>query len=373
MDTLGTGQAMLFIFGEKPEELPEEVVTLCTNYSDAVRMSYSLRDFLEDICVWIVNIPKEDAQKFGITMADIDALAGHGKISSASDNIKAWMRAEIQAAKELFEKGSAAFTHPKLSELSRKTMEWTYVEDFWRDIHRVENELNPPVTTVPTRNTVAALIDGHAMIQSLMNQYADTLKLNPTETKRFIRKSQNLFLMYLGFAKDRTYRAIDGAALSWFLSAYYDWVTDGPRAGAEAQEGLLGVLKKISQNTWANGLVQDMLQKDVSKTLADDGLERGAISFIFILEMMGLREEYEKKCDIQEVGKMLQVIDDIDDWEDDTAQWDWNVLNTPKASEYLNRLEVCFADNGASIFPGKLLILFIEKARKKAKNLQFKP
>ena len=34
---------------------------------------------------------------------------------------------------------------------------------------------------------------------------------------------------------------------------------------------------------------------------------------------MGVLGEYKNKCDVVEVGKMLQVIDDIDDYEQDKS------------------------------------------------------
>jgi hypothetical protein len=49
LDSLGTGQAMMLIFGDKPEEASPDTINTCVDFSDAVRMSYSLRDLIEDI------------------------------------------------------------------------------------------------------------------------------------------------------------------------------------------------------------------------------------------------------------------------------------------------------------------------------------
>lgn len=42
---------------------------------------------------------------------------------------------------------------------------------------------------------------------------------------------------------------------------------------------------------------------------------------------------------------MLQVIDDIDDYEQDKRDGDWNVFTTERARHYYDRMEECFSDN----------------------------
>lgn len=49
LDSLGTGQAMMLIFGDRPEEASPETINACVDFSDAVRMSYTLRDLIEDV------------------------------------------------------------------------------------------------------------------------------------------------------------------------------------------------------------------------------------------------------------------------------------------------------------------------------------
>lgn len=62
--------------------------------------------------------------------------------------------------------------------------------------------------------------------------------------------------------------------MAGFLSAYYDWVTDGPRPTPEAQNKFFDILNLLSPKTSVNALVRDMMQKDISRTLTEDGLER---------------------------------------------------------------------------------------------------
>lgn len=39
----------MHIFGNNPDEITPETLKKCVDFSDAVRISYTLRDFIEDI------------------------------------------------------------------------------------------------------------------------------------------------------------------------------------------------------------------------------------------------------------------------------------------------------------------------------------
>ena len=107
---------------------------MCVDFSDAVRISYTLRDIIEDTRSGIVNIPEEDAQMFHISMDEVEELARHGDISRASENIKSWVQSELESAKALMKNSIIIIENEELSELARMTMKSSYVGDFWRDI-----------------------------------------------------------------------------------------------------------------------------------------------------------------------------------------------------------------------------------------------
>lgn len=366
-DTLGTGQAMMYIFGNNPDEVSPETLKKCVDFSDAVRISYTLRDLIEDIRIWIVNISEEDAQFFGISTAEVDALARHGYIAGASQGIRNWIYSEIEVAKQLLQNSIDLLHNYELTDLARISLDHNYLADFQKDISGVEKALGSFELTPNTY--IWAYLEWRDFLVQMFHEYRDEMSMSPEESKKFFSKCKNLFLCYLGFSSQNTSEEAHGAAVSAFLSAYYDWVTDGPRPTPEARDKFTSVLKTLSNKEEANEMVLDMLQKDVTKNLSEDWLERGATSFIFILEMMWLRSEYDKKSDTWEVGLMLQVIDDIDDYEQDKKDGDWNVFCTERARQYYERMEACFPDNGKSIFPGAILPWFIGRMRKKAKKI----
>lgn len=368
LDSLGTGQAMMLIFGDKPEEASPETINACVDFSDAVRMSYSLRDLIEDIRSWIVNIPEEDAQFFSISMNDVEELARHGDIWRASENIKSWIRSEIESAKALMQNSVSILDNPELSDLARMTMKSSYVSSFWLDIWTVEKSLGSDSSN-QKRNTFVAHTDGIKILHKFFFVYRKEMDMSILESKKFFPKCHNLFVSYLAFSSTGSKEEVYWAAVAWFLSAYYDWVTDGPRPTPETQEKFFDILQILSPKTSVNTMVRDMMQKDISRTLTEDGLERWSTSFIAILDMMWILDDYKKKCDVVELWKMLQVIDDIDDYEQDKRDGDWNVFCTEHGRDYYDRMEECFSDNGKSIFPGAILPWFISRMRRKAKKI----
>lgn len=368
LDSLGTGQAMMLIFWDKPEEVSPETINICVDFSDAVRMSYTLRDLIEDIRSGIVNIPEEDAQFFHISIDEVEELARHGDISRASESIKSWIQSDLLSAKELMGNSILVLENSEISELARMTMESSYVSSFWGDIWSVEKSLGK-IQMNKKRSTFVACVDWVKELHKLFFTYRTKMDMSILESKRFFPKCHNLFVSYLAFGQNWSREEVYWAAISAFLSAYYDWVTDGPRPTPEAQKQFMEILNVLSPITSANKSVEDMLQKDIWGILAEDGLERWSISFIFILQTMGILNDFQAKCDVEEVGKMLQVIDDIDDYESDKENWDWNVFCTERAKYYYGRIEDCFPDNWASIFPGKILHWFIGKMREKAKKI----
>src|ERR1043166_945148 len=82
-----------------------------------------------------------------------------------------------------------------------------------------------------------------------------------------------------------------------------------------------------------------LYDKESNDRLEDDGLERGAISLRFILKMMGCETQREATWgDLDDLGQLLQIVDDVFDYEDDVAAGEQNCLRTPNKDVYLGRL-----------------------------------
>lgn len=116
----------------------------------------------------------------------------------------------------------------------------------------------------------------------------------------------------------------------------------------------------------------NLLDRERAGTLLLDGLERGVVTTEFVLQTMGIREIFDRKCDIWQLGIYLQIVDDVLDFEDDLKKGDQNCLaNAAMRAAYLKKLPHGFNDSTLGrLFPyGGILTYVIRAARGKAENM----
>lgn len=107
-----------------------------------MRISYTVRDFIEDIRTGIVNVPLEEAQFYGITEQHIRQAMKCDNIGAIPLQIRRWCIDQIGVAKQLFQEGMQAIQPTSgLGELSQKVLGSSYNNDFWRDTKRAEEQL----------------------------------------------------------------------------------------------------------------------------------------------------------------------------------------------------------------------------------------
>lgn len=163
---------------------------------------------------------------------------------------------------------------------------------------------------------------------------------------------------------------LGGAGHAAFLSCAYDVVTDW-RKPTELQASYAQILRSKASPELTN-LALRLLDRDSKGALLEDSLERGTTALEFVLQMMRVREIFDRKCDINRLGTSLQIIDDVIDWENDVTQGDNNCLTNKTLREtYLRRLEEDFDTSTCQkLFPyGVVLGLVIKQTQQKAANM----
>ncbi len=206
--------------------------------------------------------------------------------------------------------------------------------------------------------------------QQLALRYRSPLEIRREELSRYFSKSASLALCYQGFGTNCDLSQAEGAGRAAFLSCAYDvatdWREDDPKWPAIFEQ----IVRREASPELAE-MALDLYRRDAGESLTDDGLERGIIAFRFVLSMMGLTEQFQKKTDIDNLGLLLQVVDDVLDYESDTTTGDLNCINSPKAQEYLHRLDTEMTDAQIRLlFPNsRLLFYVIRNSRRKAHKL----
>lgn len=209
-----------------------------------------------------------------------------------------------------------------------------------------------------------------ALVRSI--QYARMLEIARAERLRYLKKSLRLGLCYAGFGDAWNLKEAWKAGEAAFLSCAYDVVTDWHEFDESARGVFKDILNELSEAE-LQGLALALCDKDSNQQLAADGLERGAVALRFILRMMGCEKQREARWgDLSDLGELLQIVDDVYDFEDDTAAGDQNCLSTPNRDIYLSRLlEGLKPENCQRLFgrAPSVLVIAIGRARSKARCL----
>lgn len=218
-------------------------------------------------------------------------------------------------------------------------------------------------------NHLAAVLS--ASFQSV--KYGHLLGIKKSEWKRYLEKSIGLALCYAAFAELGKIKEGWMAGKAAFLCCAYDIVTDWRGFDSKSRLIFEKVLHSIGVSDELQKSTMNLYEREIFQQLEDDGLDRGAIALRFILKLMGCentREVIWKNLD--EIGRLLQIVDDVLDYEHDVKYGDINCLTTENRDIYLKQLLNKFEDAEVrKLFGNESYVLrkVIEKARGKAEKL----
>jgi hypothetical protein len=182
------------------------------------------------------------------------------------------------------------------------------------------------------RHAVAALT---AVAISL--RHARALGITASEAPRYLRKSFNLALCYVGFGTSGHPREAWQAGRVAFLSTAFDVATDWRRFDPAAIAAFERILMRSVTDVETRRLALELLDAKRTRAFGHDGLERGVPAVVLILRVMGcLTERRTQWGDLAPIGETLQLIDDILDFDLDIATGDANCLVSPRAGAYLD-------------------------------------
>lgn len=213
---------------------------------------------------------------------------------------------------------------------------------------------------------VAAL---SAFLRSL--QYGGALRISRSERVSYTKKCIRLALCYAGFGTPWNLKEAWKAGEAAFLSCAYDVATDWRHFDRQARDSFERILTNLS-NAELRKLAMTLYDKDLNNELSGDGLERGAVALEFILKTMECEEQRAKKWgDLIRLGELLQIVDDVLDYEDDTAAGDLNCLTTTNRVAYLKQLcHTLNRENSQRLFGSRSVLVFaVAQAREKASKL----
>lgn len=171
-------------------------------------------------------------------------------------------------------------------------------------------------------------------------RYGRALAVQPRDALRFIAKATNLSLCYVGFSYTGSPREVLMAARAGFLCCCYDVVTDwyrGLPGGTRRHAAYLKLLARMAPPDLVTS-AEELRLNDVDGRLDQDGLERGVLVVTIITRLIGSYDYFQERCDIGEMGRAMQIVDDVLDFRQDVRSGDLNCLATARRNEYLHEL-----------------------------------
>lgn len=157
--------------------------------------------------------------------------------------------------------------------------------------------------------------------------------------RRFVRKTVNCALCYVGLGATGSWREAWQAGRASFLSTAFDAATDWRQFDPRAVAAFDRVLTAMVADPELARLTRDLLARKRTREFSDDGLERGILALRLILGLMGSTAARERQWNgLSDVGQTLQLIDDVLDYEDDVRRGDLTSLTSARARAYLTTL-----------------------------------
>ncbi|PIR48341.1 hypothetical protein COU80_05215 [Candidatus Peregrinibacteria bacterium CG10_big_fil_rev_8_21_14_0_10_55_24] len=327
LDVVGTVRGCLKVAKEPLSNEPH-----LRNLAQAVRIQYTLRDFVADIEANLVNISQEDAQRFGIVPADLDEGLAH-------PGIRAWYEEQLACGLNLLDRHRTNVHSLGLKTTTQITLWIGYEREarefFLKELNRI-NGMHVSALNRTAIRTPVAMIQTMTQARIYAMQHGKALGLQPEERRTFAGKVTNLALCYRGLVPKQSFQTTHRATQAALASAAYDVATDWKGFAPTSIEELLRIVNTAPPE--AQKIVVDLLEKDHQNTLAHDGLERGTMALEYIAMVMGIREDLTKtNIPLNALGELLQIADDVMDLEEDTDAHQTNCLLTPRRTSHLQR------------------------------------
>lgn len=208
---------------------------------------------------------------------------------------------------------------------------------------------------------------------ALSLRYGRRLGIRSKEWVRYLKKSISLGLCYAGLGTQGTLREAWKAGEAAFFSTAYDVVTDWRGFDPKARGRFEQILSSRNVEPSLRSMAIAVYLHKQHNQLKEDGFERGIAGLRFVLGMMDcVRARETAWSDLDEVGRLLQIVDDVLDLEDDVRRGDVNCLTTPRRDSYLRKLMLGFGRGEVTRLFGDsrlVIVMVVEKALLKAQRL----
>jgi hypothetical protein len=204
-------------------------------------------------------------------------------------------------------------------------------------------------------------------------RHARALEIGRGEWVRYVKKSVYCSLCYVGLGARGTAREAWKAGQTAFLTTAFDVLTDWRGFSPTGAMVFDALLANIVADRHTRQMALELYERKRLGDFSGDGLERGAMALHLVLRAMDC--EFQRAStwgDLDDVGRTLQLVDDLLDFDLDIARHDLNCLTSLRGADHLKAfLAQYHAGDLHRIFGTKrtVLIRVIERAAHRAASL----
>ena len=210
---------------------------------------------------------------------------------------------------------------------------------------------------------------GAALVSSIRYQYNLQIKLK--ECPRYWLKSINLALCYRGFIPNKSLKASRNAGRAAFYCCAYDVITDWQDYNENGYQWFRRLLTKDVPEHLAS-IAFRLYEQERSGGLHFDGLSRGIDALEFVSGLIGSATFIRQNTNLQYLGVVMQIVDDVLDFEEDQRNAELNCLliTVEQRRKHLHTLLTFDLDAFRNLFPhARVLCRVIQIAQEKAKKM----
>lgn len=208
-----------------------------------------------------------------------------------------------------------------------------------------------------------------ALTLSLRHQR--TLQITPKERTRYLVKSLNLALCYRGFVCGGNLRHAFNAGRAAFCCCAYDVVTDWRHFDGAAFTRFKKILDQEVTIELAR-IAQKLYRQERDGILLLDGLSRGIDALTFVTKLIGSEDYIRQRLNFDQLGIVMQIIDDVIDLEEDLHNGETNCLlaSVSRRTKYLHVLTAFDLNAFRRLFPHAVVLRRVTRlAMRKAERL----
>ncbi len=154
---------------------------------------------------------------------------------------------------------------------------------------------------------------------------------------RLFVKTLCLYWSFLGFVDlDQQVDQLHRAMLAALMTAIYDYETDTKPVARFEDSICARLLKTYQVGLEATAVAENMMRQDLARAFSAHGLERGSDALVFYSLVINSSWMADiRPREIRRFGFLLQIIDDLHDYEQDMRSGDQNCLRGSGKEKYL--------------------------------------